>query len=667
MLRINVLGELEVWRDRERLDLPPSRKTRALLAYLLLAPRPPRREQLCSLLWDVPDDPRGALRWSLSKLRSLVDEPGQKRLVSAGETVGLLGLDMDVDLLSARRLAASGLESADTAALERAARLFRGEFLEDVDLPACPDFQSWRAAERGEARALEARILAELVGRLAGNPVEALPFARQLTRAAPFDAVGHVELIRLLNATGRHAEALTQYEISCRLLDELGAGASDEVRAAWKASQGRKAVVAPPAPAPGIAAPEPVDFLVPPTPRVPEGRPSIVVLPFENLSGDPSKDYLADGIVEEITSALSRVHDFFVIARMSANAFRDSRPDVRLVAEQLGVRYVLEGSVRIAEPRLRIAAQLIDAEDRRCLWAETHEGALTDMFEFQDELARKVVGALSPSIRAAEIAKARRKRPENLQSYDLVLRAYPHLWAHRKQDNLAAIELLEQAMAADPGYCLAAALAAWSRAQQVVYLWSEDEALDMRLGREHVAQAELLVEDDPTALVAIGAAITLLHGDFDVALGYVERALALDPNHAWGWMRSGFLHAYRGDHETAISHFRLAMRLSPMDPFRFNSFIGMATSYFVAKRFAEAAEWVRKAMRERPGMTWAYRFFATSLAMAGDIPRAREAIEALRRERPDVSIARVAAALPSLPEDVLKNYLDGLRLAGLPE
>ncbi|MCW5729729.1 MAG: hypothetical protein KIT20_03140 [Alphaproteobacteria bacterium] len=665
------MGELEVWRDRERLELPPSRKTRALLAYLLLAPRPPRREQLCAFLWDVPDDPRGALRWSLSKLRPLLDEPGRKRLVSAGETVGILTMDMEVDLLSARRLAASGLESAETDALERAARLFRGEFLEDVDLPACPDFQSWRAAEREEARGLEARILTELVGRLSGNPVEALPFARQLARAAPYDAVGHVELIRLLNATGRHAEALTQYEISCRLLDELGEGGSAEVRAAWMQGTGRRSdqqAAPPPAAAPLAPPPaEPIDFLVPPTPRVPEGRPSIVVLPFENLSGDPGKDYLADGIVEEITSALSRVHDFFVIARMSANAFRDSRPDVRMVAEQLGVRYVLEGSVRIAEPRLRIAAQLVDAEDRRCLWAETHEGVLTDMFEFQDELARKVVGALSPSIRAAEIAKARRKRPENLRSYDLVLRAYPHLWAHRKQDNLVAIDLLEQAMAADPGYCLAAALAAWSHAQQIVYLWSDDEAADARRGRECVAQAELLVEDDPTALVAIGAAITLLHGDLEVALGYVERALALDPNHAWGWMRSGFLHAYRGDHEVAIEHFRLAMRLSPMDPFRFNSFIGMATSYFTAGRYTEAADWVRKAMRERPGMTWAYRFCATSLAMAGDVPRAREAIEALLRERPDLTVSKVAAALPSLPEDMLRNYLHGLRLAGLPE
>jgi adenylate cyclase len=404
-----------------------------------------------------------------------------------------------------------------------------------------------------------------------------------------------------------------------------------------------------------------------PLPTFASGLPSIVVLAFDNMTGDRDADSIADGVVEEITATLSRVRDFTVIARNSAYAYKGRAVDVRNVARELGVRYVLEGSVRKAGDRLRVTAQLIDAVTGAHIWSESYDGAVDNLFDFEDQIAERVAGALHPSIRAAEIALARRKRPENLVAYDLVLRAMPYLWAHRRDDNAEAIRLLGEALELDASYGRAAALAAWARAQHIVYNWTTDLAAEREAGQRLVATAADNVDDDPTALTALATAIMLLFADLDRAQYFIDRALAVDPNHAWAWARKGFLNVYRGDAGAGIGCFERAISLSPLDPFSFNCFIGLGLAAFASGKPAEAATWTRRAMREKVGMTWAYRDLATFLAHAGDIDGAHEALGRLTASRPELTLSVVSEALGFMEPVLLGRYLEGLRIAGLRE
>ncbi|OWJ67907.1 tetratricopeptide repeat protein [Inquilinus limosus] len=400
-----------------------------------------------------------------------------------------------------------------------------------------------------------------------------------------------------------------------------------------------------------------------------EDLPSIVVLPFENLSGDPAASTLADGAVEEITATLSRIRDFTVIARHSAVAYRAAgRPmDPREIARTFKVRYVLEGSVRTSGNRVRISAQLVDAASARQLWSGRFDGTAEDVFDLQDRIAEGVAGELHPSIRAAEIALALCKRPDSLAAYDLMLQALPHLWAHRKPENAEAIRLLRDALQLDPDYSRAAALAAWAHGQQVTYNWAADYAAERAAGDILIKQASEGAQDDATALSALATATMLLFGDIGRAEQFVDRALALDPNHAWAWTRRGFLHVYRGNPSAGRPCFERAIRLSPLDPFSFNCFIGLGLAAFAEGRPKEAAGWTRKALHQKPQATWMFRDLATFLAHAEQIEPARAALAQFTASRPGISLSNVADALHYFEPDLLRRYLDGLARAGLPQ
>ncbi len=395
--------------------------------------------------------------------------------------------------------------------------------------------------------------------------------------------------------------------------------------------------------------------------------PSIVVLPFDNMSGDPAVDSIVDGIVEEITATLSRVRDFKVIARNSAYIYKGRATDIRDISRELGVRYVLEGSMRKARDRVRVTAQLIEAASGTHLWADSYDGVLDNLFDFEDQIAQQVAGAVHPALRAAEIALARRKRPENLAAYDLVLRSLPHLWAHRRDENAEAIALLDRAREIDPNYPRATAIAAWARAQHVVYTWTDDIEAARAEGKRLIEEAATSVGDDPMALAALATATTLLLGDLDRAGHFADRALALDPNNAWAWTRRGFIEAYRGRAVEAIAAFEHAARLSPLDPFSFNGYIGLGFANFVLERYDEAIQWTLRAMREREGMTWAYRDLGVFYALAGKLPEGRIAIVKLLDTRPGLTVQQVGQALRFIEPTILARYLEGLRIAGLPE
>ncbi len=398
---------------------------------------------------------------------------------------------------------------------------------------------------------------------------------------------------------------------------------------------------------------------------VPSNRPSLAVLPFDAMSSDPEQIHFADAVVEEITSTLSRIGDFLVIARHSAFAYKGKSVDVRQVGRELSVRYVLEGSVRRVGERIRITAQLIEADSARHIWAGKAEGATSDLFDLQDRIAEMVAGAVYPSVRKAEIERARMKRPDNLEAYDLVMRSLPHLWAHRMHENPEAIAMLDRALALDPHYGLAAALCAWAHAQQIVYNWTEDFEGERRKGLALIETAARHVGDDATGLTALGTAVMLLEGNARRALSFVERAVQVDPNHAWAWMRRGFGLIYTGRPEEALGAFARAERLSPLDPFTFNMHIGLGLAHFAAGRYAEALRYPLMVLDERPGMTWPYRDVAAYRAHAGDLPGARDALEKFIYLRPPMTLASIADGLKFMEGPLLDRYMEGLRMAGM--
>jgi len=394
-------------------------------------------------------------------------------------------------------------------------------------------------------------------------------------------------------------------------------------------------------------------------------RPSVVVLPFDNMSGEADQAYFADAVVEEITATLSRIKDFFVIARNSAFAYKGRAVDVRQVGKELGVRYVVEGSVRRVGERVRITTQLVETETGAHIWSTKVDGAVSDLFDLQDKVAAEVASAIQPSIRRVEVERARSKRPETLAAYDLVMRALPHLWAHRASDNTDAIDYLAKALQLEPGYGLAAALGAWARGQQVAYTWSTDIAVDRREGERLIEVATQTVGDDPTALVALASAMMTLGGDVRQASMFTERALQLDPNSAWGWMRRGYGHVYMGNADDALKAFEQSARLSPLDPFAFSVHLGMGLAHFAAGRPDRAIDLARQALAERPGLTWPYRDLATYYSAAGKTEQARDALEKFMALRPVTSAASLRDGLRFMEPGLLDRYVTGLERAGL--
>jgi tetratricopeptide (TPR) repeat protein len=371
-------------------------------------------------------------------------------------------------------------------------------------------------------------------------------------------------------------------------------------------------------------------------------------------------------VVEEITATLSRVKDFFVIARNSSFAYKGRAGiDVRQVGRDLGVRYVVEGSVRRVGERVRITAQLVETDTGSHIWSNKVDGAVADLFDLQDRMAAEVASAIQPSIRRAEVERARKQRPDTLAAYDMVMRALPHLWAHRHEENAEAIAMLDRALALEPNYGLAAALAAWAHGQQVAYNWSEDFAAERLTAGRLMETATEAVGDDPTALTALASAMMTLGGDVTQAAKFADRALELDPNHAWAWMRRGWGYVYLGAPEEGLVAFERSARLSPMDPFAFNVHLGMGLANFAAGRPQDAIGWARRAMAERPGLTWPQRDLAVYQAHQGDIAAASEALAQFRKSHSNVTLAGIGDGLRFMYPSLLSRYLQGLKLAGL--
>lgn len=393
---------------------------------------------------------------------------------------------------------------------------------------------------------------------------------------------------------------------------------------------------------------------------------SIAVLPFDNLSGDAEQGYFADGMVEDIITALSKVSGLFVIARNSSFAYRGKAVDVRQVGRELGVRYVLEGSVRKAGERVRITGQLVDVRNGTQIWAQRFDGTLADVFELQDRVADEVAGAIEPTLREAEIERARRKPTESLGAYDLYLRARLHLRNPTAEENREALRLLELALALDPDYAVAIGLKAWCHLNAYLRSWAGDDDAERTAGERAARRALALGQDDPAALASGGHVLSLLVHDHEAGLAALRRAVALSPNSALALGESALVHCFAGDYGTAIEHGQRALRLSPLDPLSSRPLIALAYAHLFTGRHEAAADYAARAVHVNPGMDVAHALLVASLVEVGRLEEARGAAVRLMALFPTFTIGRRRRAgfKDTVPFEV---YLAALRRAGLPD
>lgn len=404
----------------------------------------------------------------------------------------------------------------------------------------------------------------------------------------------------------------------------------------------------------------------PPALVLPE-RPSIAVLPFHNLSGDPEQDYFADGVVEDIIAALSRMRWLFVIARNSSFTYKGRVVDVKEVGRALGVRYVLEGSLRKSAGKVRITGQLIDTTNGMNLWAERFEGSLQDVFELQDQMAESVVGAIAPQLERAEIERATRKPTDSLDAYDYYLRGLARLHTGTRESIAAALPLFRRAHELDPQFASAYAMTAWCLFWRKVNGWAADRPHEIEEGTRLARLAVEIGRDDAVALTRGGHALAHFTGDLDAGIALLDRAVLLNPNLASAWFLGGFLRALHGEPEAAIEHLAHAIRLSPLDPELFRMQAGMALAHFFAGHFDAAGAWSEKAIGNLPDFLAAVGVAAASHALAGQAEKAKNAMTRIRTLDPSLRVSNLKEWLPIHRAEDLVQLAEGLRRAGLPE
>jgi TolB-like protein/Tfp pilus assembly protein PilF len=522
-------------------------------------------------------------------------------------------------------------------------------------------FEQWLASEREHFRLIASRIYARLMelAEHRGALEEALTSGLKLVALDPLQEHVHRALMRIYAAQGRHDAALAQYE-RCRQEFATHLRVSPEPETEELALSIRSSRHG--GTAKRVGAPE--------TSPLPD-KPSIAVLPFETMSGDPEQDYFADGIVEEIITALSRIHWLFVIARNSSFTYKGRVVDVKQVGRELGVRYVLEGSVRKAVDRVRIASQLIDAATGAHIWADHFDGALSDIFDLQDQITARVVGAIEPNLRRAEIERARRKPTASVDAYDLFLRALALNNTRKEEDNKEALRLLHHAIEIDRRYAAAYGLASYC------YLRQKSQGFASRadpvVAAEGMRMARLAAEygqDDSEALWMAGVTMSMLAGEVEDGLALIDRSLALNPNSANALMASGLVRALIGETDSAISPLQRSRQLSPLDPIAYGTSLGFAWVHFMAGRYEEASAACDRTLHEAP------TYFPPALhvkiaccGLLGQPEEGRKWVERLLAVDPEARVSSLREWFRLFIKKAagLEAVLDGMRRAGMPE
>lgn len=615
---------------------------------------------------------RNSLRQALVDIRRLFPSAGDEtiRIEGNADTIWLAANADEADIWIFDRK----IQADDGASLAAAADFYRGDLLDGLSFSH--EIDEWLAPLRANytRKALDLVERLSLLPELGPREEQACErLAERLVTLDPCAEQAHRALIRIFHRHGKTNDAFRQF-LACKeaLKRELGVEPEEATRALVERieapNMGRlKEPMADGGPPEiGLSRLEAKVEPLRPTVSVPE-KPSIAVLPFQNMSGDAEQDYFTDGVVEEITTALSHVSWLFVIARNSAFAYKGQAVDVTRVARELGVRYVLEGSVRKAGSRLRVAGQLIEAAAGVSLWADRFEGGVSEVFELQDLVASSVIGAISPKLEQAEMARAKRKPTESLDAYDHYLRGMASLYCWTREGQEVALPQFYKAIELDPDFAAAKGAAAWCYFWRMANGWMTDPQKERAEVSRLAGNVAIADQDDAVALAFSGLALGYVIGDYEAGSALVDRALVLNPNCAAAWSASGCLKACHDDPDIAIEHLSRARRLSPLDPLTFFMQCFTAFAHFAAGRYDAAWPLAEAASRAQPYYLTGLRVAAASNAMAGRLDAASKHIARSLRLDPELTLSNLKHRVGQIRPDYFARYVEALRLAGLPE
>ncbi len=657
--QLSLLGRFELSGPDGPIDMT-SRKLAALLAFLACsAPGSHSRDHLMALLWGshFEAQARQNLRQALSRLRRVL---GEDTLIGSGESISLKPGAIGSDVAQFEALLSDGSRDA----LNAAVGLYRDCLLADIAIPE-EAWTEWLGVQRQrlEGLALDAMVKLGEQELEAGNHEPALSAANRAIAISSLREDAHRLVMRALAAGGRRADALKHYEdLTALLKRELTVEPDPSTRAL--AAELRKSHAARPgSEVRSDPASETSAVLLP----LPD-RPSIAVLPFANMSGDPEQEYFADGMVDDILMALSRVRWLFVIARQSSFIYKVRSADVQQIGRELGVRYVVEGSVRKSGNRVRIVAQLIETETGAHIWADRFEGDLRDIFALQDELTERIVSAVEISVREAEIRRARAKPTDSLTAYDLYLRALPVYFGQTEVDYRRTQELLGKALEADSEYAEVLGTLTDSVATGTLQGFQESWSRGVDEASRLAGRALAAGPDNSTCLASAAITYGVLSNRFDEALELANRALMVHPNSLFVRNKAAAVYAVCGESDKSIAQCEAACRMNPLDSKKAatGTYSVLSAALYLARRYEEAIRAGRRALAFTPTTNTARKFVAMSLAQLGRTDEARAEITELVKYQPDASLA-LFRQHGFRHKWMGELHMEGLRKAGLRE
>lgn len=621
-LEIRLLGPVRVVRGGAPLPLPPSRKVRALLALLALEPRPQSRSTLCDFLWDTPNDPRGELRWCLSKLRGVLDDEDKKRVVATGQSVVALDLsDSLVDVRALEIVAAEGVAGASTERLAEVAALYEGDFLDGMQVDG-PALGAWLVAQRQRLRSAQIAIVTELVRRTPSS----FHWIEAWLRVAPFEAPAHEAMIDALVRAGRVRDAERHVDATTRAFEQEGVDWTP-LRHAWHASRraatSSVVVVPPPDPSPKAEEPRPVR------------HGSVVVMPFVEAAPDAAQ--VAQGLTDDIITRLAKLRVLFVIARGTTFALAERGVTVQEAGRILGVEYVVSGSVRSDRGRFSVRVELAETESARIVWTDDLDGGESDTFAVLDAVVDRVVASIAEEIESAECQRALLKPPSSLDAWEAYHRGLFHMYKFNGPDNHDAAKFFEQALRLDPTFARAHAGLSFTHFQNAFLDLTPDRAHEVELAFEAAGRSVDADVRDPAAHWAMGRALWLRGEDRD-SFAELQTSIDLSPNFALGHYTLGFVHSQMGDPQSAIDATNTSRALSPFDPLQFAMLASRALAHVRLGELDEAADWAVKATGRPNAHVHILAIAVEALVLAERRDDARRFVGRLRERTPGYTI-----------------------------
>jgi DNA-binding SARP family transcriptional activator len=654
-LQVRLLGPLAIWRNGVPLALPTSRKVRALFAYLALAPQSVSRAQLCELFWDVPNDPRGELRWCLSKIRPLIDEPSRQRLLTRSDTVRLDLVDCRVDAAVVAAACRTGIRTLEPAELSALTLLFAGDFLDGLDIERCPAFDNWLAAQRRRFRSWHIALLEQLA--TTGDDVAG--DLEKWLELAPFDLNAHRLLLDLLARKGQLRDGEDHLAAAGRLFETEGYDVAP-LRNLWRRAK-QQCEMCPASQATSTSAPMVTDddgteHVFPAVHRA-----SIAVMPFVDQSavigptGGP-----AVALARDIITRLAKLRSLFVIAQGSVSSLQERHIGPRQAGRMLQVEYIVSGSLQRRGTRLRVAVELAETQSGRIVWAEVFDRMVDDTFVVLDEIGNRIVACIASEIETTELRRAILRPPNGLDAWGAHHRGLWHMYRFNQADNALAQHFFETAIKLDPTFARAHAGLSFAHFQNAFQGWTERGP---QIDRAFAAAGQSLMADDrdPAAHWAMGRALWL-RGGHDQSIVELELAIDLSPNFAQAHYSLAFIQSQAGDPEAAITSADHSRQLSPFDPLLFGMLGARAMALVRLGQFNE--DWGVRAAARPNAHAQILAIAALSLGLAGRLDEARAHLASIQATLPRYSVSDFLTAMHFAP-DGEKLFRESARLIGM--